>query len=234
MRIAVYAAGACLVLCTLTASARDADPLRADGLAAWIGGAGAGDSADLILRSDVELRARMALASQGAQAAYASADPRMQAPLPPSLLAATLAELVGEVLIAREAKRVQIAMPSHAEIQRDKQRLVLMIGGRERLSALLASVGAQEAEIDAIARQRAIAAAFLTANLEGAMVVTDGEVEQRYRAEAPSLSDREPREARELIRARLAREALARNIERWVRVLRARTPVRIVASFRES
>jgi hypothetical protein len=36
---------------------------------------------------------------------------------------------------------------------------------------------------------------------------------------------------RELLRARLAREALTRNIERWVRVLRARTPVRILASF---
>jgi hypothetical protein len=209
----------------------EAPVLRADGLAASIGG-GSGEEAEVILRSDVDLRARMSLAGQGARTA--SADQAALSTPPASLLEATLNELVGEALIAREAQRVQVAMPSSADIQHEKQRLVLMVGGRARLDALLQSAGADESEIDAIAKRRAITAAFLSANLEGAMVVTDGEIEQRYHAEAASFAGIEPAQARELIRARLAREALARNIERWVRVLRARTNVRIVASFKAS
>lgn len=231
MRAAFYALSMWLSLGVAAARAQPGGLLRVDGLAAWIGGSGTGDAAELILRSDVELRARMALSSQGARSAYADDAALSQGELPASLLAATLSELIGEALIAREAERVQIALPTSAEIQREKQRLVLMIGGRERLGALLLRVGADEREVDAIARRRAVAAAFLSANLEGVMVVTDGEIEQRYRAEAQSFAGRDPADARELIRARLAREALARNIERWVRVLRARTPVRVVASF---
>ncbi len=236
MRLAANARSASLLLAlllALSARVRAQAPVpaavRADGLAALVGGYAPGEEADVILRSDVELRARLALFSRGAGASAASANE-----LAPSLLDATLAELVGEALIAREAQRVQVSSPSAADVQREKDRIVLMTGGRDRLGRLLDGIGAREGEIDAIARRRAVASAFLSANLEGAMVVTDGEIEQRYRAEAATFAGHDPTEARELIRARLAREALARNIERWVRVLRARTPVHIVASFKAS
>jgi hypothetical protein len=213
----------CALLHVGAASADDAAAVvRADGLAALVGGSSAVAGVDVILRSDVELRARLSLAGQGAASSVSLSD---------ALLAATLDELIGEALIAREAARVQIAPPSAADIKREKQRLVLMAGGVARSEEMLQALSATEDEIDAMAERRAIAAAFLSANLEGAMVVTDGEIEQRLRAEAASFEGIDPAQVRELLRARLARESLTRNIERWVRVLRARTKVRILAEY---
>jgi hypothetical protein len=205
--------------------ADESQRVRVDGLAALVGGANPAAGVDVVLRSDVELRARLALAGQGAAVSVSPSA---------SLLAATLDQLVSEVLIAREALRVQIAQPSASDVKRERQRIVLMAGGSARTTQLLALLGADDAELDAVAQRRALAAAFLSANLEGAMVVTDGEVEQRFRAEAENFAGRDANEVRDLLRARLAREALNRNIERWVRVLRARTPVRTLATFRES
>jgi hypothetical protein len=214
------------VVMLLTAAARaEGGTLRVDGLAALVGGSSPVSGVDVILRSDVELRARMALTGQGAAP---------DAPLSESLLAAMLEELIGEMLIAREAERVQSSPPTAADIEREKQRMVLMAGGPLRVEGLLQAVSAPESELDVIAERRAIAAAFLSANLEGAMTVTDGEIEQRMRAEAASFEGLDPQQVRELLRARLGREALARNIERWVRVLRTRTKVRVLAGYTAS
>jgi hypothetical protein len=199
-------------------------PVRVDGVAVLVGGNGPGEGVDVILRSDVELRARLALLSD-------DADRALRAALPPALLSATLSELIGEVLIAREAERVQIASPAAADVQREKQRLIVSAGGLAHVEALLHELGASQAELDAVAKRRAVAAAFLSANLEGAMLVTDNEVELRYQAEAASFAGLDPAKARELIRASLRSEALNHNIERWVRVLQARTPLRIFAKF---
>jgi hypothetical protein len=99
------------------------------------------------------------------------------------------------------------------------------------LQALLAELSASADELDAIARRRALVGAFLSANLEGVTVVTDAEVERAYAEErgAPEGPDREA--ALTELRARLAREALDRTIERWVAVLRSRTPVRVHVSY---
>lgn len=75
--------------------------VRADGIAAVIGGSAPGPSVDVILRSDVELRARIALSGQSERATGFE-------PLPLPLLRAALDQLVGEALIAREAERVRV------------------------------------------------------------------------------------------------------------------------------
>jgi hypothetical protein len=196
---------------------------RVDGVAAAIGGS-AGESSDVILQSDVELRARMLLLGRDMDAA-------LHGELPSSLLAAALRELIGEKLIAREAERVQITRPTQTMVQQEKQRLLMSAGGVDRVFRLLSQVGASPAELDAMAERRALVGAFLRANLEGTNVVTEREIEQ-YISEHPERSEgRDPMSVRAEVRAQLARASLARNIERWVRVLRARVPVRIYAAF---
>ncbi|HEX7477507.1 MAG TPA: hypothetical protein VF331_06850 [Polyangiales bacterium] len=228
-RSQLLALAACAGLCGFHAQVRAQAPAasaRIDGLAVLIGGSGPGEGVEVILRSDVELRARLSLLRDDAERALTAA-------LPSGLLSATLSELIGEALIAREAERVQIATATAADVQREKQRLIVGAGGAAQLGALLTKLGASEAEIDTLARRRAVAAAFLSANLEGAMLVTDGEVEQRYQADPASFAGLDPQKARDLIRASLRSEALNRNIERWVRVLSARTPLRVFAHFDE-
>jgi len=208
--------------------------VRLDGLAAVVGGEGPGAGVDVILRSDVQLRARIALAGRLRGALPTGA-------IPPGLLNATLEEIVGEHLIAREARRVQAASPSRADVSREYRRLVRSAGGRARMKALLSALSARPRELDEVAERRALVAAFLSANLEGATAVSASEVERAYAAwqaeqakQGPSVTETEaasPAAVRARLRARLSKEALTRTIQRWVRVLRARMPVRVYARF---
>ena len=202
---------------------RGPQPHRMDGLAAVVGGTAPGPGVDIVLRSDVELRARMALS--------AGQPPDALIPLPEGLLAASLSEIIGELLIAREARRVQVGRPSMADLLRERRRLERAAGGRQRLSELLRAVGASEQELQRIAQRRALVAAFLSANLEGATVVTDGELRRTYQEQAAAFEGVEPAQALAAIRARLTRERLDRTIERWVSVLRARTETRRFADY---
>lgn len=198
--------------------------VRLDGLAAVVGGTAPGPGVDTILQSDVELRARMAWAARG------TGEPARDA-LPESLLQAALQEVIGEHLIAREARRVEAGTPSAADVERERRRLLRNAGGAARMQALLDTLGASSEELDAIARRRALVGAFLSANLEGVTVVTDAEVESAYEREREAFANREGEAARTELRNRLAREALDRTIERWVAVLAERTPVRIYVSY---
>ena len=85
-----------------------------------------------------------------------------------------------------------------------------------------------------MAERRALVGAFLRANLEGTTVITDREIEQHIARDPARYAGRNPASVRAEVRALLARASLARNIERWVRVLRARVPVRIYAAFESS
>lgn len=214
-----------LVLFVLLAPAVSSAQLstRIEGVAAAIGGR-AGESADVLLQSDVELRARMLLLGRDLEQA-------LHSELPQGLVSAALRELIGEKLIAREAERVQITRPTQAMVQQEKQRLLLSAGGAERFWALLDRLGANPAELDVMAERRALVGAFLRANLEGTTVITEREIDQHIAQDRARYAGRNPIGVRAEVRALLARAALARNIERWVRVLRARVPVRIYAAF---
>jgi hypothetical protein len=225
-RAALLSAGV-LALSLLSAAAAAQEPVRLDGLAAVVGGDSPGPGVDVILRSDVELRARIALAGR-------TRGPLPLGPVPVGLLKATLQEIIGEHLIAREARRVQAADPSSADVARERGRLVRSAGGSQRLGALLSALSARDDELDTVAERRALVAAFLNANLEGATVVTSNEVERAYAgwlAEHGSETGEAPEAVKARLRARLSRESLARTIERWVRVLRARMPVRVYAQY---
>jgi hypothetical protein len=151
--------------------------------------------------------------------------------LPSGLLSAALRELIGERLIAREAERVQITRPTQSMVQQEKQRLLSSAGGVDRVWALLDRLGASPVELDGMAERRALVGAFLRANLEGTGVITEREIEEQLARDRARYAGRDAEGARAAVRSMLQRQSLARNIERWVRVLRARVPVRIYAAF---
>ncbi|HMI93027.1 MAG TPA: hypothetical protein VK509_16765 [Polyangiales bacterium] len=203
----------------LASSAAAQQGTRVDGIAAVVGASAPGPGADVILQSDVELRARLSLAAS-------VADPGALDVLPSSLLRATLSQLIGESLIAREARRVQATAPDRADVERERKRLVRSAGGGDRVQRLLFALAASDDELDTIAQRRAQVGAFLSANLEGVTVVTERELARAYSSAGPELAGRTQEQAFAELRARLSKQALDRTIERWVTVLGARTPVR--------
>jgi hypothetical protein len=215
--------GACLAAAFLLATPALAQSrARAEGLAAIVGGLAPGPGVELVLRSDVELRARLRLAGQAPE------SPLPLGALPEALVRATLDELIGELLIAREAARIRIRPPTLADVLRERASLEAEAGGAERLAELLRALGAPPSELEAMAHRRAVVGAFLTANLEGTTEISDAEVERLYLAGEHPFADLELDEAREPLRVWAAQAALERAVARWVSVLRARTPLRIV------
>ncbi len=190
--------------------------VRADGIAVVIGGAAPGPGVDTVYRSDVEFRARMRLADQ------TSLDQALHAAVPNALLSATMNELIGEVLIAREAVRVRLAAPSAADIAREREGLERACGGTDALAELARMYGLSRAALDAMALRRALVSAFLASNLEGATQISDAEVERVFQSHDNPFPGQTLDQAREPLRAQLARQALERTVERWVGVLRAR------------
>lgn len=204
--------------------AGDTGAVTVDGLAAVVGGTVSGADSAIILNSDVELLAHIAICGAG------SSEPG-SAVLPRALLKAVLNEIIGATLIAREAERVRIATPGPAEIARERLRLEASAGGPERFQRLLQVLSVSSVEIDKIVHRRALLTAFLSANLEVTTAVTDSEVDRAYKELKDSLSDHTPEAAKEILRVRLARAALDRSIARWVTVLRERTAVRLFANY---
>ncbi len=217
------AIAACLLVLAAGA-ARAQESVRVEGVAAIVGGTTPGAGATVIYRSDAVLRARIALAGHS--------ERLPTGPIPEPLLAAALDELVGEVLIEREADRLRAARPDDAEVARERDRIAQQAGGPERLDALLRAVGAGDDEVDAAARRRAYVDAFLRANLEGSTVVSDAQLARVYESERHPFAGRPLEEVRDLLRAWIAQQALQRDVRRWIEVLRRRTTVRIVAPWR--
>ncbi|MEM1416175.1 MAG: hypothetical protein AAGH15_14810 [Myxococcota bacterium] len=195
-----------------------------DGVAAVVGAATPSAEADVILASDVELRARIRLAGQ-------TSGPLPLGPLPAGLLRATLDELVGEVLIAREADRIQVASPAATDVARERRRLLRLAGGQARLEALLGALGASDGEVEAMAERRARVRVFLQANLAGEARVTDAQLEEAFATGEHPFLGQELDDVREAMRVYLVRQALDRALRRWIEVLRGRSVVRVLAPW---
>ena len=200
-----------------SARAQDDAPLPVEALVAIVGGDTPEQGTDLVLLSDVELRARLDL------------GPNAMAVRPSRpLLAATLDEIVGELLIAREAARLHAADPSPVDVRAQRDRLVAALGGETRLDLLLVTVHGTADEIEAIARRRAFVDAFLRANLEGSTSISDARVEETFESGEHPFASMPLEQAREPLRAWLAVRALSGDVARWVAVLRQRTIVRVL------
>ncbi len=219
-------ASALVLACGLAAAparAQDTRGVRADGIAALVGGTAPGPGVQVVLRSDVDLRARIALAGESEHLPVG--------PLPDSLLAATLDEIIGELLVVREADRLRAPRPSDREKREERARIEAQAGGAERLAALLRAVGATTDEIDAVAQRRAYVNAFLRANLEGSTIVSDAQLARVYDSGEHPFVGRPLDEIREPLRAWIAQRALQRDVRRWIEVLRRRTTVRVLAEW---
>lgn len=195
---------------------------RVEGIAAVVGEIGQAQT--IILRSDVDLRARMRLAGR------TDAGALPLGPIPLDLQVATLEELVGETLIAMEAARVQIGAPTERDIARERARLTTLAGGPARLQELLAALGADVAEVEASALRRASVAVFLVANLD-ASLPSDAEVERVYEGGRHPFAGQPLDDVREALRAYLMQSKLETAVQRWVGTLRDRVTVRVHADF---
>jgi hypothetical protein len=197
---------------------------RVDGIAAVVGGLAPAEGVIAILRSDVELRARIALSGAGA------ADPSF-APLPAPLLRATLAELVGEALIAAEAQRLALEPPTQAELEVERARLAARAGGAPRLVALLDALGASNREIAAVIKRRAVVSAFLKANLEGTLEVTPSELSRAYEDDDHPFKGKPLEEVAEPLRQWLGQRRLEQSVAKWVESLRDRTAHKVLVEY---
>jgi hypothetical protein len=214
-----YVVAITALISALTSVARaDLEVFRADGLAALVGGSVPGPRVDIILRSDVELRARLRLSGR-------VSGPLPTGPLPQSLFEATLNEIVGEHLIAREAARLRIAKPTAAKVAEERRRIEQIAGGRDRLQSLLNKLSVSQDEIDEVARRRALVAAFLSLNTADVTIISDAQIEKAARRSDNVTNKEDKTITNEVLRARLAHDAIDQTIARWIKVLRARTPV---------
>lgn len=200
----------------------------AEGYAALVGGAAPGSGVVLILRSDVVFRAML----EDARGSAAPAGPASRARLDPRQLRAALGVLVGEALIANEAARTGVPSPRNPEVGRALDELGAWAGGLDRLRDLAALAGLDDPALRAMARRRAQVRSFLEANLEGTAVVTDARLRQVWESgEHPFTNAETLADVQDDLRGWLARRSLERALLRWVRVLRGRSTVRVLADW---
>lgn len=197
-----------------------------DGVAAIVGASAPHAEAVVLLHSDVDFRARLRMTRE-----LGGRVPR--GPLPPALLRASLDELVGEALIAREARRVQVGAPSSAALREERRSLEDLAGGVEAFSALVSALGATELELSKMVERRALVRLFLEVNLRGGTQVDEAEVEVLFESGEHPFLGQELDEVREPLRAILRRRRIELAVARWVEVLRARTVVRLSAPYAE-
>jgi len=195
-----------------------------EGIAAIVGAPTPRRGATVILLSDVELRARIRLAGEMREGLPLG-------PLPERLLRATLEELLGEVLIAREAERVRVATPDEEDVRVARRRIEQMAGGAPRLRALLDALGARDDEVREAAERQALVRVFLEANLQGESAVSDDEIDRVYAEGQHPFLGQELEDVRDAMRVWLGRRAVRDAVERWVGVLRTRTRFRLLAPW---
>lgn len=210
----------CALLASLAAPA-DAQRRPAEALLAVVGGRTPSTGTDVVLLSDVELVSALALARGGDREARPTE----------ALLQAALDQVIGEVLIRREASRLGAVAPTPDEIALQRDAIERSIGGPAVLDELLRRVHAERAEIDVLAERRAVIERFLSANLEGAADVTEADVEEAYAEASHPFAGRPLEEVREALRAWLHVTLVDAYVARWLSTLRARTEVNVLRPF---
>lgn len=204
------------------AHAQEVGPrLPAEALVAIVGGDTPSAATDTILLSDVELVARLALARSSGGSST----------LTPGMLQAALDQLVGEILIRREATRLHAAEPTADAVRRQREAIERAVGGPEALTSLLSRLGASEDELETIATRRAAVESFLGANLEGSTAITDADVQRAYEGGAHPFVGRPLDDVREALRAWLRVTRLDADVARWLQTLRRRSAVHVLRPF---
>jgi hypothetical protein len=199
-------------------------PQPLDGVAAFVGGTTPGEGVLVILRSDVELRARLSLLAAGAS------DPA-HVPLPEELLKATLDELLGEALIAIEATRLGLSAPATEEVAQARMHILPPAASELAFRGLLDALGIGAQDLDELARRSAVVGAFLAANLEGMLTPSESELKRAFESEAHPFRGESFASAHDRFAAWLSQKRLHEAVARWVLSLRERTPYRVLLSL---
>ena len=181
----------------------------------------------IILRSDVELRARLGLLR-------ASSVARALGPVSEELLAASLRELMGEALIAVEAARLSFAAPAPAALLEERARLVGTGDAARECAELLSALGVGERELARWVERRAVVHGFLQANLEGTLEVSETELARTFASDPHPFAGLELEAVRTRYVAWLAQQRMRTAVESWVQSLTQRTPHRVLVRYRES
>lgn len=212
-----------LLSTSLAAPRAHAQAQLVEALVCVVGADTPGEGADVVMLSDVTLIASLAMARR-----------REAVVMTPALLEAARDELVGEILIERESRRLHTGEPTPDETARQRERIARSVGGADVLQAQLAAWDVSEAEINRVAARRATVERFLAANLEGGTSATDAEVEEAFRAESHPFVGRTFEEVREPLRGWLEVTRLEQSVARWLTVLRQRSVVHIVRELNPS
>jgi hypothetical protein len=179
----------------------------------------------VILLSDVELRARLSLFNAGA------GPEALSDVLTPALLQATLGELLGEALIAVEALRLGLTAPTLGAVRDQRARLAAAGRGERAFQELVDALEVGPDEVDEIARLRAVVGAFLAANLEGTLDVSESELVRTFETEEHPFQGLPFAAERAHFAAWLQQKRLQEAVGRWVLSLRERIPHRVLVSF---
>lgn len=195
-----------------------------DGIAAIVGAAVPSRDSEVILRSDVDLRARILLLGRGGVET-------LDRNLPDALLAEVLRSLIDEALILYEARRIDLPHPSEAEIARERARLVSAAGGEARLRALKERFDVSEAELMQIARRRARVVGFLAAHLGDEGIVTEQALRERFESGDHPFVGLSFEDAAAGLQLMIRDERVSQAVADWVRVLRERVKIVIRARY---
>ena len=213
-----------LLLSTWLAAPRaHAQAQLVEALVCVVGADTPGEGADVVMLSDVTLIASLAMARR-----------REAVVMTPALLEAARDELVGEILIERESRRLHTGEPTTDEVTHQRERIARSVGGADVLQAQLAAWDVSDMELNRVAARRATVERFLTANLEGGTSATDAEVEDAFRTESHPFVGRTFEEVREALRGWLEVTRLEQSVARWLTVLRQRSVVHIVRELNPS
>lgn len=197
--------------------------LIGDGIAAIVGATVPSKESEVILRSDVDLRARILLLGRGGAET-------LDRELTDSFLAEVLKSLIDEGLILYEARRIDLAPPSQSDISRERARLVSAAGGEARLKELIRRLNISESELTRIAQRRARVVSFLTAHLGDEGIVTEQALRDRFESGDHPFVGLSFEDAAAGLRLMIRDERVTQAVADWVRVLRER--VRIIVRAR--
>jgi hypothetical protein len=187
------------------------EEIPVDRLAAAVGG-------EVLLASEVELEARLALIKKGGERA-------LDIPIDDKLRARVLDQLLLETLVYSEARRLRLVDGA------DAARLALYRGQLERehgaaLKTALARFAVTEAAFGEYVKRRYYAERLLAERLD--TPPTEEELEGYYESNRDEFGGRSFAEARDDVAAR-AKEGLAqRRLSKYLDELRSRFPVRIM------
>lgn len=171
----------------------------------------------LVTLTKLTEEARIALVSRGATGAATGA-------LDPEALRAALDWLLGQMLVADEAARLEIAEVGREDVAAELRRFRERFGADAEYARFLAANDLTEDELEATLARTLRVQRYVVSRIGRSATVTDDEVDRFLRDRgAPAVGA-----AREEVRAQLADERARAQVKELLGELRARADVRIL------